>query len=205
MRGGLHYGEGVTQLDHALQCAALCEASGGGPSLIAAALLHDIGHLVLGEEDVAASGIDDRHETIGAAALAGLFGPAVRAPIALHVRAKRYLCLREPGYVDGLSEASRRSLEAQGGAFKTPEAEGFERVPGWRDAVALRRFDEIAKTSDGAHKRLDDYLPLLATLTNRNGFRRNSEVVLNTTLNLGRSTYMGRDRYGMMTNFAVMA
>ena len=45
-RGGDTYGEGVSQLEHALQCAACAERDGASPALIAATLLHDIGHLL---------------------------------------------------------------------------------------------------------------------------------------------------------------
>src|SRR5271156_5702879 len=97
-RGGLSYGEGVTQTEHALQCAGLAQAAGASPSLVAAALLHDIGHLLQHEQEAAEFSVDDRHEAAGAEALAGLFGEAVWRPVALHVAAKRYLCRVEPGY-----------------------------------------------------------------------------------------------------------
>jgi predicted HD phosphohydrolase len=93
-RGGLAYGEGVSQIEHALQCAVLAQADGAAPSLIVAALLHDVGHLFEDDVDETRLTIDDRHETAGARALAGLFDEAVRAPIALHVAAKRYLCFK---------------------------------------------------------------------------------------------------------------
>ena len=44
--GNLHYGEGVTELAHALQTAYLAQKAGENESMIAAALLHDYGHLV---------------------------------------------------------------------------------------------------------------------------------------------------------------
>ena len=44
-RGVETYGEGVSQLEHALQCAACAERDGASAALIAATLLHDIGHL----------------------------------------------------------------------------------------------------------------------------------------------------------------
>src|SRR5579863_69395 len=91
--GGDLYGERVTQLDHALQCAALAEAEGADEALIAAALLHDYGHLFEGRGDAAErDGRDLRHEAHGARALGRWFGPPVTRPIALHVAAKRYLC-----------------------------------------------------------------------------------------------------------------
>jgi phosphonate degradation associated HDIG domain protein len=161
-RGGLTYGEDVTQMEHALQCAALAETSGAAPGLIAAALLHDIGHLLM--EEPAAATTDDRHEIVGAQALKGAFDLSVRAPIALHVSAKRYLCFTEPGYFDALSAASKASLALQGGSFDAEQAVAFERQAFWRDAIALRRFDEGGKAEDAAHRSIADYRPLLQTL-----------------------------------------
>ena len=163
-RGALHYGEGVTQLEHAVQCAALAEEDGAPPSLVAAALLHDIGHLFDDESAVTGAERDLRHEIAGAQALKGLFGQAVRAPIALHVAAKRYLCRREPAYFDALSPASQASLILQGGPFDPAEAEQFERQPFWLEAVALRRWDDIGKREDLAGRPFADFLPVLRNL-----------------------------------------
>ena len=162
--GGLNYGEGVTQMEHALQCAALAEANGGAPSLIAASLLHDIGHLFEKEDEVAAFTVDHRHQDTGARALAGLFGDAVWQPVALHVAAKRYLCFKEETYLRALSHASRHSLSLQGGAFTTAEAQSFESMCYWRDAVALRRFDDMGKREDLSHRAFEDFTPLLRSL-----------------------------------------
>jgi [1-hydroxy-2-(trimethylamino)ethyl]phosphonate dioxygenase len=91
-------GERVSQCEHALECAALAAGERAAPSLIAAALLHDIGHLLHEEgEKPAHRGIDDRHETVGAKALLAAFGPAVAEPVRLHVAAKRWLCATDPG------------------------------------------------------------------------------------------------------------
>ncbi|HEX3888725.1 MAG TPA: HD domain-containing protein [Phenylobacterium sp.] len=163
-RGGRSYGEGVSQIEHALQCAGLAEAGGASDSLIAAALLHDIGHL-LEDEAAAEISVDPRHELVGARALAGLFGPAVRRPIALHVAAKRWLCRTEAGYRDALSAASQLSLELQGGPFGAVEAAAFERRPGWREAVALRRLDDLGKDPQPCGRSFTDYIPILNRLT----------------------------------------
>ena len=163
-RGGLNYGEGVTQTEHALQCAALAEEQGASPSLVVAALLHDIGHLFADEADVAEARLDDRHEAAGARALEGLFDEAVRAPIALHVQAKRWLCFREPGYHGALSPASQRSLELQGGPLDQAGAEAFEKSPYWREAVTLRRFDDTGKRQGLSYRAFADYTPLMHSL-----------------------------------------
>src|SRR6185436_11705511 len=100
-RGSATYGEGVSQNEHALQAALLAEKSGAKPALIAAALLHDIGHLL---HDFPQD-IDTQHEGLGSAWLSQHFGPEVSESVRLHVAAKRYLCRVEPVYFDALSEA----------------------------------------------------------------------------------------------------
>ena len=91
-RGGDTYGEGVSQLEHALQCAACAERDGASPALITATLLHDIGHLIHDlPQDIADQGIDTQHESLGSAWLSQHFGPDVTEPVRLHVAAKRYL------------------------------------------------------------------------------------------------------------------
>lgn len=162
--GGLSYGEGVTQLEHALQCAALAQAQGVAPSLVVATLLHDIGHFFEKEEEVAQCQFDDHHEVMGAGILAGLFQEPVFRPIALHVMAKRYLCYAEPDYFANLSMASRRSLVLQGGPLTQAQAVQFEQTPFWRDAIQLRRFDDLGKREEVSSRHFADYLPLMRTL-----------------------------------------
>jgi [1-hydroxy-2-(trimethylamino)ethyl]phosphonate dioxygenase len=155
---GAYFGEAVTETEHALQCAHLAEKSKGRSELIAAALLHDVGHLLHGlGEDIAEKGHDGRHEQAGAAWLALHFSPAVVDPVRLHVAAKRYLCAVEPRYLDGLSPASRLSLELQGGCFTPEQARQFEQEPWFRSAVAVRRWDDEAKVPGLAVPGLEHY------------------------------------------------
>ena len=150
-RAGRPYGLSlVNQRLHGVQSGWLARAQGGTPSFVVAALLHDVGHMVheLGEHP-AAQGIDDRHEALGAAWLARLFGPAVVEPVRLHVAAKRYLCATEPDYAARLSRDSIESLALQGGPMSAAECAEFERLPYACDAVALRRIDEAAKDPAG--------------------------------------------------------
>ena len=78
-RGGSQYGgEAVTQIEHALQAAALAEREQAPATLIVAALLHDVGHLLHNLPDHAPDdGIDDRHETSAGHYLRKLFPPSV--------------------------------------------------------------------------------------------------------------------------------
>ncbi len=147
--GGQYDGEAVTQLQHALQAATLAEAEGAPASLVAAALLHDFGHLVHGlGDDPAAHDIDDRHEYAALAILEAHFPSDVTEPVRLHVEAKRYLCAAEPGYFERLSPASIRSLALQGGAMSADEVAAFAAGPHAAAAVRLRRWDEQAKRKD---------------------------------------------------------
>ena len=145
--GGSRYGgENVSQLEHALQAAFFAERDGAPSTLIAAALLHDIGHLLHDlPADAPDQGIDDRHEALGARWLAGRFGPAVCEPVNLHVIAKRYLCAVDPAYFDLLSAPSIQSLALQGGPMNAEESRQFEQHPFHQEAVRLRRWDDAAK------------------------------------------------------------
>lgn len=158
--GSAQYGnECVSQLAHACQCALLAEQNDADGALIAAALLHDIGHLVDKRfEDGQTKDIDRRHEIIGAAYLGKMFPESVTEPIRLHVDAKRYLCFADKGYFDTLSPASVRSLELQGGVFSATEASVFLDGPFAQDAVNLRKWDDLAKVADLATPSLAHFM-----------------------------------------------
>lgn len=153
-RGHEQYsGEPVTQLQHALQTAALAEADGADDELATAALLHDLGHLVheLGDDlgdTPTLRGIDDLHQFIALPFLRGLFSDRVLGAVKGHVDAKRYLCATRPGYLAALSADSQRSLLLQGGVFDAAQAADFIARPGATDAVRLRLWDDQAKSAD---------------------------------------------------------
>jgi len=165
-----YLGEPVTVLDHLLQAGSLAEAAGAAPALVAAALLHDVGHL-LGECGTAElsgeflmAGSDNRHSIRGAAWLSGWFGPEVTEPVRLHVAAKRYLCATEPAYYGLLSDASRYTLTVQGGPMTPAEAREFAALPFARQALDVRRWDDQAKDPAARPPGLAHFLPLLALL-----------------------------------------
>jgi len=146
-RGGSQYGgEAVTQLEHALQAATFAEREGATPALVAAALIHDVGHLLHDlPHDAPNQGIDDQHESLAAAWLASRFPPAVVAPVAMHVAAKRYICATDAEYLGQLSQPSIQSLALQGGPMARDEIDRFESRPFFQDALRLRRWDDTAK------------------------------------------------------------
>jgi phosphonate degradation associated HDIG domain protein len=151
-KGGRAYeGEGVSQLEHALQSAQLAERAGAPPELIGAALLHDLGHLLNDRgETPTLRGVDDLHQYAALPFLRLLFPQTVLGPIGLHVDAKRYLCATRPEYREALSADSQRSLELQGGAFSAAEAERFMRQRHAAEAVAVRLWDDAAKVAGAA-------------------------------------------------------
>lgn len=167
-RGHRHYGENVTEEQHALQCATLAHEAGEPPEIVASCLLHDYGHLLhdLGE-DVADHGVDARHEHVGANRLAAYFGENVVEPIRLHADSKRYLCWKEDTYLDGLSEASRKSLTLQGGPMTEEEAQAFERHPQFDRAIRVRRYDDRGKIAGMKTPDLDAFRPVLESVVVR--------------------------------------
>jgi phosphonate degradation associated HDIG domain protein len=159
----MYLGEPVTQLQHALQAAHLAEHDGADGELIAAALLHDFGHLIADDESMSAT-IDARHEQLGAEWLSSHFPEAVWMPVRLHVAAKRYLCATNPSYLGRLSAASLHSLRLQGGPMSAGEVDDFERSAFWRSALRLRLWDEEAKDPNFEATGLERYRELLSTL-----------------------------------------
>ena len=151
-----HLGEPVPIGEHMLQAGALAEAAGAEDPLVAAALLHDVGHLFGADED--------RHGESGALWLSQWFGTAVTEPVRLHVPAKRYLCAVDAGYFGLLSAESVRTLSLQGGPMTAGEVTAFESLPHAQDAVAVRRWDDQAKDPAVSPPRFAHFAPLLEAL-----------------------------------------
>jgi gamma-butyrobetaine dioxygenase len=161
-RGAEAYlGEPVSQEEHALQAAYLAVRDQAPEALVAAALLHDVGHLLVLDESAAKRGIDQLHEEQASRWLTAHFGPEVTEPIRLHVEAKRYLCAVEPAYLQALSPASIRSLKLQGGPLTPAGVMDFRGQPYHRDAVRLRRWDDEAKLPGWLVPDLAHYVGLL--------------------------------------------
>jgi phosphonate degradation associated HDIG domain protein len=152
--------ESVTALEHALQCAQLAEWAHADAPLVAAALLHDIGHFLDGT--LLQEHVDDGHEQHAAAFLSQCFGAAVVEPVRLHVQAKRYLVSTDSRYAGTLSAASAHTLALQGGAMTADECRAFEALPHAEDALCLRRWDDAAKAPLRRTPSLGYYLSLLS-------------------------------------------
>ncbi len=143
-----YIGEPVSQLEHMCQSAQLAEAEGYSEEVILAAFFHDIGHLCEHFMPVAymgGYGVVD-HEKLGADFLRQKgFSERVCKLVQSHVAAKRYLTFKFSAYYEQLSEASRRTLDFQGGVMSEEEALVFEKDPDASLILALRKWDEAAK------------------------------------------------------------
>ncbi|WP_340115878.1 HD domain-containing protein [Pelagibius sp. 7325] len=162
-RGADSYlGEAVTMSEHMLQSAYLAEQVGADDSLVAAALLHDIGHYTSEfPPDAQDQGIDNRHDVAGAAVLAPYFPKRVTDCVRYHVPAKRYLCATDPGYFARLSEASVLTLKLQGGPMSPSEIEDFHKLANLDDILRVRIWDDAAKVAGRATPSFAHYAPLL--------------------------------------------
>jgi predicted HD phosphohydrolase len=146
---------GHSQLDHALQTAALLRQEvPGDDELAVAGLVHDIGHLLPGVTDA-------DHADAGARAVRDALGERVAGLVGLHVEAKRYLVASEGGYQGELAADSVASLATQGGPMSAGEQSAFRALPLAADAVVLRRADERAKVEGLELPGLDAWAPTL--------------------------------------------
>ncbi len=157
----LYIGEKVTISEHMIQTAMLAEKAKCDDNLICSSLLHDYGHFILENPDeLVKLNVDGQHENIGYEYLKSFFKKEIVEPIKYHVLAKRYLA-REKKYFDLLSEASKISLELQGGVLNQEECNKFEKQEYFKPSILLRKFDEAAKKTGVKMKDINDYKNLL--------------------------------------------
>lgn len=167
---GAYFGERVSMTEHGLQAAHFAQIERAPQSLVLAALLHDVGHLLEDVPDAIEDWRSDaRHEEVGARWLARRFGPEVSEAVRLHVPAKRYLCATDAGYFRLLSPASVHTLALQGGPMNEREVARFEAEPYHRDAVRVRRWDDQGKVAGLRTAGMGDYAPLIAALSRPGG------------------------------------
>lgn len=179
--GSGYIGEPVSQLEHALQCAHFARKAGAPDAVVLGALLHDIGHLIAPPDAPQMEGLGVlRHEDVGADwLLARGFPSEVAELVRGHVQGKRYLTSRSASYLEHLSEASRRTLDFQGGPMTADEARAFEADPLFEAKVQIRKFDEAAKRTDIVVEPLDSYIDMMraAVRQPRRGEGRASNIL----------------------------
>ena len=159
-----YIGEPVSQLEHMVQCAMLAEKEGYDDETILAAFFHDLGHFcehLMPVQQMDGFGVVD-HEKLGADFLREKgFSENIASLVENHVQAKRYLTYANPGYYDRLSEASKKTLEFQGGRMSSEEALAFEADPLFDRHIRLRRWDEEAKQENLPLPSLQKYAALI--------------------------------------------
>jgi phosphonate degradation associated HDIG domain protein len=144
-----YIGEPVSQIEHMSQSAELAINEGFDDEVVLAAFFHDIGHICVmnGASDENMGGYGKKsHEKIGADYLRSCgFPERVAKLVENHVQAKRYLTYKFPEYYDQLSEASRKTLEYQGGVMSEAEGKAFENDALFETSIRMRKWDELAK------------------------------------------------------------
>ena len=148
-----YIGEPVSQLEHMSQAAQLAMKEGFDDQVVLAAFFHDIGHIcVMQNESNSMDGYGVKsHEKIGSDFLRERgFPERVTKLVENHVQAKRYLTYKYPEYYQSLSQASKRTLEFQGGIMAAQGAEAFEGDVLFDVSIRMRKWDELAKEIDVA-------------------------------------------------------
>lgn len=155
-----YIGEPVSQLEHMCQCSLMAERAGYDEEVILASFFHDLGHFcehLAPVEHMDGFGVVD-HERLGADFLRERgFSERIARLVENHVQAKRYLTYIDPVYYSQLSEASRRTLDFQGGRMTHEEAVRFEADDLFELHVLLRRWDEKAKLENQPVPPLEKY------------------------------------------------
>ena len=166
-RGGrAYFGERVTMTEHGLQAAHFAQAEAAPQSLVMAALLHDVGHLIESVPDsIEEWHADAGHEVTGSRWLSQRFPAEVSEPVRLHVPAKRYLCATDARYFAMLSPASLHTLHLQGGPMSAEEVVRFEAERYFREALRVRHWDDQGKVAGLKTPPLEAYATLIERLS----------------------------------------
>jgi predicted HD phosphohydrolase len=163
-----YFGEKVSQYEHAVQAMQFAIDENQDTEMQIAGFLHDIGHML---QDIEAKEMDIYgridHEQAAANWLAERgFSSKIQTVIENHVAAKKYLCFRDSEYYGKLSDASKKTLEFQGGMMGEKEALAFEVSPYFKESIMLRRWDDQAKIPDSKPIELENALLIIRNYLN---------------------------------------
>lgn len=174
-----YYGENISQYEHAAQAALLAQKQGFDYEVQIAAFLHDIGHLLPANSTEELMEVYGRKNHEGVAAdwlrVRG-FSEKIAVLVENHVNAKRYLCFVNETYYDNLSEASKKTLEFQGGKMSAQEANDFEQNPYFETIIKMRRWDEAAKVEGQKLPDLSYFMNICEQYLTHQPKKRNNEI-----------------------------
>ena len=146
-KGNTMYDKHISQLTHSFQTMEMAIRKGFDEKFQLCCFLHDIGHLLLDENNSNEDFLKDdlKHELIGYNFLKNFLDDEITKPILLHVQAKRFLCSINKEYYNSLSDASKESFKIQGGKMSEEQCKIFRNNSYLNLAVTLREFEDISK------------------------------------------------------------
>lgn len=142
-----YYGENVSQYQHAAQCALLAIQSTDCLETQIAAFLHDIGHFLpdVGTDSMGEFGKVNHEKVAAHWLLSHGFSHKIASIVENHVFAKRYLCTTDSAYYSSLSDASKITLQFQGGLLNESQQIDFQQHPFFTESLQVRLWDDQAK------------------------------------------------------------
>ena len=160
-----YLGECVSKTTHMIQAATAAKNNNEPEYLVLACLLHDIGHF-LQDDNMNGLGVIE-HGKVGAEYLQDLgMDNRVCCLVENHVMAKKYLVSKDIDYYDKLSDASKQTLEYQGGKMSIDEMKEFETHPEFNNILKVRYYDDIGKQMGIDIPRLESFYNLIEKYLN---------------------------------------
>ena len=155
-----YFGEKVTKTEHMIQCALAAQNEEEPDYIVLACLLHDIGHL-LKKDDMNSLGVSNHgkiaHDYLKKIGIEG----RVCYLVDKHIDAKRYLVSKDIKFYDKLSEASKKTLEYQGGKMTNKEIENMENDPEIFNILKVRKYDDMGKKENQSIPDIEFFIPLI--------------------------------------------
>ena len=155
-----YFGEKVTKTEHMIQCALSAQNDNDEDYIVLACLLHDIGHF-LRKDDMNGLGVKD-HGLLGYYYLNDLgMDQRISYLVKKHVDAKRYLVTIDERNYNNLSEASKKTLEYQGGKMTKKELNDMEKDDEFLNILKVRMHDDKGKNENQEIPKIETFIPLI--------------------------------------------
>ena len=165
-----YFGEDVSKTTHMIQAIIAAQNNNEPDYLVLACLLHDIGHF-LESDNMNGLGVIE-HGKVGADFLRSLkMNEKVCSLVENHVLAKKYLVSKYDDYYDKLSEASKQTLEYQGGKMTNEQMRLFENMSNFSDSLKVRNYDDKGKNINTTIPKLETFIPLINKYLDNNIYK----------------------------------